>query len=160
LNKLCLMFQGLLLLAGDIKRKANIMMMVLKSLFISIIAMGMLAQYVPAPVKQSSCCSCCKTVSCGCGCNQQRIHPDTHSSTDIPTCDFNTCNGTTPFNSSTPVFLNLSYAESIKKLGSGVSLDNGRKTTDLFLSYTSKPFFITHLLSPPPVYLLNSCFIL
>jgi hypothetical protein len=27
-------------------------------------------------------------------------------------------------------------------------------------SYASKPFLITHLLSPPSAFLLNSCFIL
>ena len=110
-------------------------------MFISIIAVTMLAPYVPNLVEQPSCCSCCKTMTCGCGCNLHRISSGILSSKDIPTCDFKTCNGTIPLNTSIPVFIKLNYAESIKKLTAGIGLENGKRTIYLCLSYGMQTLF-------------------
>jgi len=136
----------------------------INTIIISIISVVQLAHYIPVQAKQSPSCQCCKSSTCGCGCNQnstssQTVHsPDTHQGKR--NCDFNKCNGNLPFNSSASVFVTSSFTESIKKLGSSIGLHIVKGAICPSISYASKPFLISHLLSPPPAFLLNSCFIL
>ena len=136
----------------------------IKSIFISIISVVLLAYYIPVQAKQSPSCECCKSSTCGCGCNQNSTSPKTFHSPDTlkggRTCDFNKCNGNLPFNTSASVFVTSSFTESTKKLGSSIGLNIVKEGIYPSISFPEKPLFIGHLLSPPPAFLLNSCFIL
>ena len=136
----------------------------IKTIFISLISVVLLAYYIPGQAKQSPSCECCKSSTCGCGCTHKSTSSKTVHTPDTPqgkrTCDFNTCNGNLPFNTSASFLVISSYIESTKKLGSIVGLNIAKEAIYPSVSYEIKPFLISHLLSPPPVFLLNSCFIL
>lgn len=136
------------------------MKQLINTILISIISMVMAAHYVPMQSQQAYSCECCKSSTCGCNCNQDSTSSKALHNTDIPTCDFNKCNGNLPFHSSASVFVTSSFTESTKKLGSCIGLNIVKEVIYPSKSYASKPFLITHLLSPPSAFLLNSCFIL
>ena len=136
------------------------MKQLINTILISIIALLMIAHYVPMQSQQAYSCECCKSSACGCGCNHNRTSSKTPLGTDIPACDFNKCNGNLPFNASASVFVTSSFTESTKRLGSSIGLNIVKEVIYPSISFPEKPLFIGHLLSPPPAFLLNSCFIL
>jgi hypothetical protein len=136
----------------------------IKIFFISIISVVLLAYYIPVQSKQSPSCECCKSSTCGCGCAHNSTSSQTLHTPDTPqgkrACDFNKCNDNLPFNTSASVFVTSSFTESTKKLGSSIGLNIVKEVIYPSISFPEKPLFIGHLLSPPPAFLLNSCFIL
>ena len=140
------------------------MKQLIKSILVTIFSVVLLTYYIPGQAKQPPSCECCNSSTCGCGCKHNSAPSKTLHSPDIPqgmsNCDFNKCNGNLPFNTSASFFVISSFTESTKKLGSSVGLNIAKETIYPSVSYASKPFLISHLLSPPSVFLLNSCFIL
>ena len=132
----------------------------IKAILVSIITIVYLAQFVPAYSTQPSACACCNSTTCNCGCTHNKASSKAPPGTDIPTCDFNTCNGTAPFNASPSIFLTSSFTELIKKLGSYITLHTETEAVCSFRLCSGKQLLMSHLLSPPPAFLLNSCFIL
>ena len=143
----------------------------IKTIFISIISVVLLANYIPVQAKQSPSCECCKSSTCGCGCTQNSTSSKTVHSPDTPqgkrTCDFNKCNGNLPFNTSASVFVTSSFTESTKKLGSSIGLNIvkedhlpfhivSREASFYWPSFITSPRFSSELLLYPIKNLYNT----